>query len=424
MIGLSTAYALLRAGVKSVRILEQADTLASGTSFANAGMAHASLAGPWNRPGIGGQLLRSLVFNNSAVKISPKALWSLGAWGPKFLQYSSPKLYQKSSQLNYELAVYSLALNHEWREELNIQDDYQGQGLLKLYRSSQSFEAAKKSAKYLQSLGLDTRTVRAKNIPDFEPALKPTADQMAGALYFKDDFKADSYLFAKALEKAVIQRGGEILTRQTVTNFITTKQVGKPNTLVGVRCGDREFKADLTIICAGAKSYGLAKQAGQRILVRPIKGYSLSFDQTELSDNATAKPTTPFPKIPVVDDDYHTAITPLQGGLRIAGLAEIAGFDNERYAKRLAPLLTMLKSLYPQYSNGLTLDMAKTWHGFRPVSADGVPYIGLGEVDGLAVNAGHGHMGWTQSVGAAQVLADICLSEPSSLSARNYSICR
>ena len=91
LIGLSTAYALLERGAGSVRVLEARNGVALETSYANAGMVHASLAAPWNGPGVGRQLLGSIFDPSSPMKLHLNALPNLTGWGLKFLKHSSPR---------------------------------------------------------------------------------------------------------------------------------------------------------------------------------------------------------------------------------------------------------------------------------------------------------------------------------------------
>jgi D-amino-acid dehydrogenase len=40
------------------------------------------------------------------------------------------------------------------------------------------------------------------------------------------------------------------------------------------------------------------------------------------------------------------------------------------------------------------------------MSADGLPFIGKTKIEGLFVNCGQGHLGWTLAMGSANLLAD------------------
>ncbi len=410
LIGLATAYALLLRGAKNVRVIEAREAVGLETSYANAGMVHASLANPWNGPEVGGQLLRSLLGQSAAMRLRPSALPSLLGWGRKFLRYSSGGHHWHATRHNYLLAEYSIGLNREWRDELSIDDGYDGDGLLKIFRTQEDLETAKDSAAKLHEFGLDTAYFTTAQAIEKEPALASIAGQFEGGIYYPTDFKADAHAFCQALEKAVINLGGEVIVETSVAKFMQNN--GK---IVGVETNTGPVLADTTIICAGAQSQELLKPLGINLGLRPVKGYSLSFPKELVTDGGV------YPKIPVVDDSLHGAITPFDGFIRIAGTAELAGYNRSMSAKDLSPLLGMLKQVFPHISQNLSLENAKAWHGFRPVSADGLPIIGKTSMAGLAVNTGHAHMGWTLCAGSGALLADVLLGEPLKVSAEVFS---
>ena len=108
----------------------------------------------------------------------------------------------------------------------------------------------------------------------------------------------------------------------------------------------------------------------------------------------------------MVDESIHTAITPFENRIRIAGTAEFVNFDDSIHPKREAYLNNMLRNIYPNLFTQIDITEGKIWHGFRPMSADGLPFIGQTKIEGLFVNCGQGHLGWTLAMGSAALLAD------------------
>ena len=99
-------------------------------------------------------------------------------------------------------------------------------------------------------------------------------------------------------------------------------------------------------------------------------------------------------------------------GVRLAGTAEMSGWDGQLRPRRLQALWDML-ALLPRLHASLDRNRATAWAGFRPMSADGLPFIGATPTRGLYLNTGHGHLGWTQSLGSGRLLADlICADQP------------
>jgi D-amino-acid dehydrogenase len=135
-----------------------------------------------------------------------------------------------------------------------------------------------------------------------------------------------------------------------------------------------------------------------RISVAPAKGYSLTVD---FSGRAV------LPSLPVSDSVRHVVLTPLGQRLRIAGTAEFTGEDLRLRPERIAPLAAAMRELYPRLARAADPDAGLAWAGLRPVSADGLPFIGATRVAGLYVNTGHGALGLTLAAGSATLLADL-----------------
>lgn len=399
LIGLSTAYALLLGGAGRVRVLEAREGVALETSFANAGMVHASLAAPWNAPGIGQTFLKHMFGGDASMQLRVSALPSMAGWGLEFLRGSSAHNHWHAAKHNYELAAYSMQVNKQWREALSIDDSYDGDGLLKVFRTQKEYDKAKKFNERLEGLGLETQYLDGRGAANKEPALEAVQSSIAGAFYYPHDFKADAYAFCKALEREITQMGGEIITNVHVDSLV---QDG--NQVSGVTASGHEYYADVTVVANGALAYQLLYPLGLKLPVRPVKGYSLSFPLRDCRAS--------IPKIPVVDESLHAAITPFDECIRIAGIAEISGFNSARSRRSVQALYTMLRDVYPDIAAHLRLEDGKIWHGFRPVSAYGLPFIGRAGYSGLALNVGHGHMGWTLCAGSAAALADILLDQP------------
>jgi D-amino-acid dehydrogenase len=389
LIGLSTAYALQLRGAK-VRVIESHDEIAQETSFANAGMLHAFNAAPWNRPGVGGQLLRSLFDPASAMKLRAGAFPSITSWGLKFLAASRPVPHWHATKNNYQLAVASIQQTETWRRSLDMEIDYRSNGLLNIARSQKEFVAAQALTEKLEPIGFQVKVLTPAETIAKEPALAPIEHQLVGAFYYPKDFSADAYKYCQALAAIIQKNGGEIISGSKVSGFL--REYG---TVIGVKTNTDHYQADTTIIAAGAPTTQLVRSLGVKIAMRPVKGYSLTFDNL------------PGPITPVVDDNLHAALTPLGDRIRIAGTAEFTGFNDTLPKSRLEPLLGMVQSIYPDLSKGLTLDQGSPWCGFRPMSADGIPFIGKTAVKGLAINTGQGHMGWTLAAGSGELLADI-----------------
>jgi len=146
-----------------------------------------------------------------------------------------------------------------------------------------------------------------------------------------------------------------------------------------------------------------------------VKGYSVTYDTTSVND---------LPSYPVIDEGKHVGIVPIDGKLRAVGIAEFAGYDDTLSPKIVEQLDRLSKSVYPNLAQMIDGCKREPWTGFRPMSADGLPYIGETSNKGLWINTGHGHLGWTLATGSAELLADLIMGKPTALDTSSYAITR
>jgi D-amino-acid dehydrogenase len=170
------------------------------------------------------------------------------------------------------------------------------------------------------------------------------------------------------------------------------------------------------VIAAGSASTRLLEPLGLSLPVRPVKGYSVTID-------VSANPAD-LPRMPIVDDAMHAAVTPLGSRLRIAGTAEFAGMNRTLRQACIDNLFHLLDAIFPRIAAYVDRGAALAWTGLRPMSADGTPFIGQMRIPGVYVSTGHGHLGWTMALGSARLLADLMLGNEPAIDPRPYRATR
>lgn len=409
VIGLCTAHYLNKAGY-SVRVLER--RLGSGleTSFANAGMSTPSMSDPWNAPGVHWTLLKYLGRKDAPLLLRPTAMWQYLFWGLRFLKFSSPQRFDQAMRANFALSSYSLPRLNEMREELGLHYEHRTAGTIKVFRSYASFDSAASDCEKLKGFGLTFDLLNQQQALDLEPVLKGNANSIAGAIAFPDDETGDAHIFCRELQESLIARGVKF-------NFaceVSQLHVDGEN-ICGVDSNHGFLPASGVVVAAAAWSPKLLKNTKVSVSIKPVKGYSIT---TELTQQNL------MPNRAIIDNELHAAVTPFATRIRLAGTAEFAGWNYNLDQARLNNLWNMLNTINPDLAATTDKATASNWCGFRPMSADGNPYIGSTSVNGLYLNTGHGYLGWTQAPGSGALMTEIINKHPTSIDTSPYRIDR
>jgi D-amino-acid dehydrogenase len=400
LIGVTTAYLLRRRG-HEVSVVDRQEGPGRETSFANGALVTPSMPEPWNAPGSWRVLLGSIGRSDAPLQLRLKALPSLAGWGIRFLGNSRAAAFERNTVSNLKLALYSLEVLKSLREETRVDYPHESPGTLKLFRDRQGLERAAAWVQRLSHHGLAARELSRSETIQLEPALGPIASELAGAIHYAKDETGDAYRFCAALAEHAGRCGVEFSWGRTVwalgkTGNRITSLKSLPPSHGALPEGAGTDGADCYVVATCSYSTGLLRSVGVHLPVRPAKGYSVTFNRT---------PGEPALRIPVVDDDFHAALTPLEGALRAAGTAEFTGYDLTRSEVRVENLIRLIQKILPE--GRYDASSARPWCGLRAMSADGVPLIGRTRFANLFVNTGHGHLGWTMTCGSAHLLADL-----------------
>lgn len=392
LLGLTTAKVLQR-DHHEVEVLETRNEICQGASYANGGMLTASMSDPWNAPGVHRRLVTSLFDRHSPMKARIGAIPSLLFWGLKFVRNSSRRRYLETAISNYRLARYAVWKTARLRDEIRMRYDASCRGALKIFRDRQAMRDSIDLALRLSNVGLRFVELDGDRTLEVEPQLAGIRGQVAGGLYFPEDECGDALLFCRSLANEIEKDGGVIRPGIEALSLVV-----KGSRVVGVETEGGLIEAGRVVLAAGVHSGSLLKGVGISLPIKPVKGYSLTFDVGDFSG---------VPKVPVIDEAMHAAVTPLGRRLRIVGTAEFAGYDTAIQPERIDNLFNLLQWLYPGVAARVDRAQALSWAGLRPVSCDGKPFIGPCGIKGLYLNVGHGHLGWTMAMGSAHVLADL-----------------
>jgi D-amino-acid dehydrogenase len=409
VVGVSTLYELAADGVHAT-LLEAEPELAAGASHANGGVLTPGLADPWNSPGVHKHLFESLFKPHSAMKLRLRAIPGLTYWGLEFLRNSTPARHARAMLEGFRLASYSLQRTHKLAADLGIGYDARASGFLKVFANRDEMSQSLGFCRILEEHGLRWRVLDTDGVLELEPSLAQAADRIAAGIFYPDEAMGDARTFTQGLADRAVSLGARVCTSMRVDEIIVSK-----GRVSGVIAGGEFIEGDV-VIAAGVGSPLLSRSVGLSLPVKPAKGYSLTLDASGFLGE--------LPGRPVVDQHMHAAVTPLGTRLRLAGTAEFTGLDAGIRRERIDNLFLLFERLFPHLAPRVDRSSATPWAGFRPMSADGRPFIGPGPIDGLWINTGHGHMGWSMASGSARLLCDMMQGRETMMDASPFSVVR
>ncbi|MDE0207947.1 MAG: D-amino acid dehydrogenase [Candidatus Tectomicrobia bacterium] len=389
VIGVAAAWYLARSGFE-VTLIERREAAALETSFANAGLITPGMSDPWTAPGTPLMVLKWLGREDSPFLLRLGALPGLLSWGVKVLRQCNDAAWRRNTRTILRLCTFSHACLRAVAAETGIDYASNARGTLRLIRDPLAMHKSRRTAAMLQDLGVRSRPLDAAGVIELEPALGGQADSIVGGIHYPDDEAGDAHLFSRRLAAACASRGVTFRYGETVQAIEV-----QGGSFSGVRTGSGRFDADAGVVALGNESSALLRPLGIRLPIYPVKGYSLTFPVGDW-DGA--------PVVPMSDDGHHVALVRIGDRVRVAGTAELTGYDRTLTPARIEHLRTFFHTLFPDYP---CRALGDAWTGLRPMTPDGSPYLGPTPVKGLYVNTGYGHLGWTMACGSASIVAEL-----------------
>lgn len=389
VVGVASAWFLARSGCR-VTLVERREAAGLETSFANGGLVTPSMSDPWASPEIPGMILKWIGREDSPFLVRVGALPGLAAWGLKFLRQCNQADWRRNTRNILRLSTFSHERLREVVRETGVDYESNPRGTLHLFRDPRSMEKTSRTAEMLRTFGVRSRTLDPAGCAALEPALRHQADGIAGGIHYPDDEAGDAHLFTRRLAAVCASDGVELRYGETVLHV-----EADGGRFSAVRTSAGRVAADACVVALGVESAARLRPLGVRLPVYPVKGYSVTFPVRGWND---------APVVPFADDGHKAGIVRIGDRIRVAGTAEFAGRDRTLNPKRVANLRNLFLSLFPGYPER---SAGEAWTGLRPMTPDGLPYLGPTLVEGLFLNTGHGHLGWTMACGSASIVADL-----------------
>ena len=277
---------------------------------------------------------------------------------------------------------------NDLKNEFHDSFDMIEKGCWALYKNSETGDHEKQLAEQAAKLGLKTKICDAQQVQEYEPEVEVN---VAGGVLWLDDCHLNSVKFMKTLHGHLQNAGVRFLLGTEVRNF--EKRNGSLSSIIT----DKEtVKTDEVIIANGSWMPAVARMAGIDLLMQPGKGYSIVYENLEKNLH--------HPSILIED---RTAMTPINHRLRIGGTMELSGHSPTILPKRVMAIYASVKKYFPTL--GIPEPRPESaWYGYRPVTPDGLPYIGRhSKFSNLIFAGGHAMLGVSAAAATGKLVNEI-----------------
>lgn len=393
IIGLCSAYYLQKEG-HQITVVDQSN-LDTGASYVNAGFLSPSHIIPLSAPGVMKQGLKWMFNASSPLYIKPRLDLDFLKWTWAFNKSCNTKHVQKSASVIRDISLMSQELYKDIKEVENFTCHYDEKGLLMLCQTEKMFEEEINAANLAQDLGLKVSEVNLEEINKLEPDVEINA---LGGVHYKCDHHSTPDEFMKEMKMYLRQNGVKFFINEKVEDLEINDEEIK-----AIITNKQKLKADEFVLSAGSWSGILSKKLRLKLLLQAGKGYRIN----------TEKPTGIT--IPAILAESKAAVTPMNGFTRFAGTMEIAGINHNINKVRVEAIANAVTRYYPDIV--LTKEEKENAAcGLRPVSPDGLPYIGKSKkCKNLTIATGHAMMGWSMATATGRLVSEIISEQKPSL---------
>ena len=375
--GITTAYFLGKKGYR-VRLFDP-NGVAEECSYANGGQLSVCNAEVWNTYSNIAKGIKWLTQPDAPLAFRPDVWsWSKIKWVAGFIGATLTNSYDRNTRKTIEYSLRSRRLMKKLMKDTGIDFYHNDCGILHIYKNQKSWDKARRTLDRFK----DTKWGRVEAKGNLAKKYNIYSKDIVGATFTKGDSVGDIHAFCRHLSyymednfdyrvypNKIVRTEEEVWWSGPRDHAMSLQELKKDH--------------DEVIICAGAYTSVLLPSLN----IYPIKGYSITFRGAEAED-------APFTSI--LDDDAKIVASPFTNlTFRVAGTAELADWDHNIREDRIKPLVDWVH-------NNTFMDAEKytRWACLRPMTPNMLPIIS--KVQGMWVNSGAGHLGWTMGMALAE----------------------
>ncbi|WP_022929334.1 NAD(P)/FAD-dependent oxidoreductase [Patulibacter americanus] len=402
VVGLSVAEALARRGAEVVVL--DAGAFGAGASAGNAGWVTPALTAPVPAPGTMRQAARWALDPASPLLVRPSLRPDFLRWSLRFWRSTSDAGYAAGMTALTALATRILD-DYDRLEDLGVAFEHHRDGLLCVGRSAHA--VAEELATLRETAGCGyagaIEPLSRDEVLAQEPALQASA--VAGGIRLPAERHVRPESLVRGLAAHLRGRGVALHEGARVDRLEAVRgrwRVHLP--------GAGPLDVDNVVVATGWESAALLAPHGVRLPMQGGKGYSVTVPAPSL-----------VPRSPIYLLEDKVAVSPYEGGLRLAGTMELGSRSSDLNDRRVGAIEAAGERALGDWSAA----GAQRWAGFRPMLPDGLPAIGpVPGRPGLHVATGHAMLGVTLGPTTGEVLAPTVLDGRPSLELAPFSPAR
>ncbi|MEQ8220471.1 MAG: FAD-dependent oxidoreductase [Arenibacter sp.] len=400
IVGLCSAYFLQKEGHK-VTVLDKSD-ITSGASFVNAGYITPSHIIPLASPGMISKGIKWMFNSSSPFYMQPRWDTDFFKWSWYFHKSSTKEKVDLAIPLIKEINIISRELFTSIKNSGDLGDfQLERKGLLMLYKTDKEGEHEMQVAKKASFLGLEVSSLNKKELDLLQPNV--TMD-VKGAVHYECDGHTTPTEFMRKMLDYLKRSGVIIKTNEEVIDLSTEN-----GRITKVTTNKNIYSPEDVVLAAGSWSDNLSKKIKIKLPIQAGKGYRIN----------VPRPTGIT--IPAILMEAKVAVTPMTEYTRFAGTMEFSGINDVIRKERVEAIAKATTQFYPEIKIN-ELEKADAKSGLRPVSPDGLPYIGkVSAFENLTVATGHAMMGWSLGPVTGKLVSEIISDKKTSMDINGFS---
>jgi len=403
IIGLSSAYYLQQSGW-DVTVLDKGD-FSDSCGYGSAGYICPSHFVPLATPGIVKQGMKWMLNSKSPFYVQPRLNRDLITWGMDFMRSAKKEKVEAAAIPLRDIALLSKQEYETWQTIPDFRFSYERKGLLEIFQTESNEIHARHTVEKAHAIGLtDTVLLDNEQLQALEPGTRING---RGAILFNCDAHCDPGKLIQTLMSHLVKKGVKLISNEEVIRF---EKEG--NQVTKIITASHAYEQDEVILATGSWGMSTAKLLDLKIPIVPGRGYSITYENSPYQVN-----------YPAVLIEGRTAVTPMGAHkIRFGGTMEITSHKTPIRMNRVQGIINAVQRFYPDFKIPLP-PKEKVWFGYRPCSADGLPYIGrVNKFKNLTVSTGHSMLGLSLGAGSGKLVDEIVNNRSTSMDIKPFAV--